>query len=49
MLLPSQRLLRKLDPNGDMDNTELGPIADDLHVQWVCIVIVNERQDDECH
>ena len=44
MLIPSQHLLRKLDPNEDMDNTELGPIIDDLHVQWVRMVIHNERR-----
>jgi hypothetical protein len=46
ILIPSQGLLRKLDPKEDMDNTELGPILDELHQKWVRMVIDDERPDD---
>ena len=29
-----------------MDNRELGPIVDDLHQKWVCLVIDNDSPDD---
>jgi hypothetical protein len=44
-LMPSQYLLRKLDPNEDMDCRLLGPIVDDLHDKWVRMVIDDVQPD----
>ena len=46
MLIPSQRLLRKLDPAEDMDCRELGSTVGDLAQKRVRMVIDDERPDD---
>jgi hypothetical protein len=46
ILIPSQGLLRKLDPREDMDTTMLGPVIDELHQKWVRMVVDNERADE---